>query len=331
VFLSHIDITTLVLVIHPDDYIFCKQILSDIIGKLTIINGGCTRQESVYAGLQYLQDIAPSYVHIHDGVRPFINHQQLTTIHRALTPSGGVLLAIPVSDTLKRVGNDKCVVFTVPHDSLFAAQTPQSFPYPLILSAHKAAYEAGQSDFTDDSALAEWYNIPMRVVESSSSNIKITWEKDIEMTDQYFRTAETPCPDVRTGNGYDVHRLVQGHGVVLCGMKIPCDKKLIGHSDADVALHALTDALLATQGAGDIGMHFPPANPQWKNVQSEIFVRHAVRLIRERNGRIANVDITLIAEMPAISPYRAAMTKSLQNMLAQGRNCRHCYGNGSLQ
>lgn len=314
-FLSHRDIFPVVLVIHPDDHALCQQALGDIAGRVILVEGGATRQDSTRAGLQSLQQLAPRYVHIHDGARPFISHAQLDAIHRALTPSAGVLPALPVSDTLKQADDNNHVIATLPRERLFAAQTPQSFPYPLILAAHEAAHTAGRHGFTDDSAIAEWHNIPMRIVEGAADNIKITWAGDIEMADWRLKKEETMFPDVRTGNGYDVHRLEKGDGVILCGVKIPWHKKLSGHSDADVALHALTDALLATQGAGDIGTHFPPSDPQWKGAASEIFVRHAVRLIHERKGRIANIDITVIAEAPKISPHRQAMTQSLQDML----------------
>lgn len=315
-FLSHGNISPVVLVIHPDDHGLLKQSLGDMADQLAVITGGPTRQSSTLAGLRYLQKIRPLYVHIHDSARPFISHDRLDAIHRALSPSGGVLLALPVSDTLKQADAKQNIMATVSRKGLYAAQTPQSFPYPLILAAHEAACAAGKNHFTDDSAVAEWYNIPMRIVNGSPDNIKITWARDIELANRYFQASETIFPDVRTGNGYDVHKLVPGDGVILCGVKIPHDKKLSGHSDADAALHALTDALLATQGAGDIGTHFPPSDPQWKNAASEIFIRHAVKLIREKNGSIANVDITLIAESPRIEPYRAAMVHSLRNMLA---------------
>jgi len=314
-FLSHGEIDPVVLVVNPDDHALCMQVLGDIAARIALVTGGATRQDSTFAGLQYLQQFAPDYVHIHDGARPFITHVQLDAIHHALTPEGGILLALSVSDTLKQADGDRCIVATVPRTGLFAAQTPQSFPYPLILAAHEAAVAAGRHDFTDDSSIAEWHNIPMRILEGSPDNLKITWAGDIERADRHFWTYNNLFPDVRTGNGYDAHKLVQGDGITLCGIKISCDKKLSGHSDADVALHALTDALLATRGAGDIGTHFPPSDPQWKGAASEIFVRHAIHLIREKNGRITNVDITVIAEAPRISPYREAMTRSLQSML----------------
>jgi len=314
-FLSHSSISPVVLVIHPDDRALCQEALGELTTKVILVEGGVTRQDSTRAGLQYLQQLSPHYVHIHDGARPFISHAQLDAIYDALTPSSGVLPALPVSDTFKRVDDKNHVTATIPRERLFAAQTPQSFPYSLILAAHEAAYAEGRNDFTDDSAIAEWHTIPMQIIEGAVDNIKITWAVDIEIADKRLKKDETMFPDVRTGTGYDVHKLEKGDGVILCGVKIPWHKKLSGHSDADVALHALTDALLATHGAGDIGTHFPPSNPQWKGIASEIFVRHAVCLIHERKGRVANVDITIITEMPKISPYRQAMSRALQDML----------------
>src|SRR5690606_5569920 len=186
----------------------------------------------------------------------------------------------------------------------------------LILAAHEQAYDSGRLDFTDDAAIAEWARIPGRLVPGSPDNIKLTWARDISMADQLLKGSSSSFPDIRTGNGYDVHAFEAGDQVVLCGVAIPHDKKLTGHSDADVGLHALTDALLATCGAGDIGTHFPPSDPQWRGAASHIFVAHAARVVREHGGRIANVDITLICEAPKIGPHRAAMTQALADMLA---------------
>ncbi|AQS41430.1 MAG: Bifunctional enzyme IspD/IspF [Candidatus Tokpelaia hoelldobleri] len=313
-FLDNKTVSQVVLVIHRDDRARARQALGDLASKVILAEGGATRQDSTYAGLQALQPHTPDFVHIHDGARPFIAQEQLEAILHALSPQSGVLLALPVSDTLKQA-EDGYVRATIPREGLYAAQTPQSFPYPLILAAHQAARTAGRHDFTDDSTLAEWHKIPMKIVAGSPDNMKITWSKDIIMADQRLNKTACHFPDIRTGNGYDVHRLEDGAGVILCGVHIPWRMKLSGHSDADVGLHALTDALLATHGAGDIGTHFPPSDPQWKGAASDIFVRHAVKLLQQKGGRIANVDITLIAEAPKIGPHRAAMTAALQDML----------------
>ena len=170
-------------------------------------------------------------------------------------------------------------------------------------------------DFTDDAAIAEWAGIPVRLVAGSPDNVKLTWAKDIIMADQRLAGRGTQFPDVRTGNGYDVHQLEPGDHVTLCGVRIAHTKRLTGHSDADVGLHALTDALLATCGAGDIGTHFPPSDDKWRGAASRIFVEHAARIVREKGGRIANADITLICEAPRIAPHRDAMVEAVAKML----------------
>jgi 2-C-methyl-D-erythritol 4-phosphate cytidylyltransferase/2-C-methyl-D-erythritol 2,4-cyclodiphosphate synthase len=205
------------------------------------------------------------------------------------------------------------VTATVPRTNLYAAQTPQGFPFEAILSAHERAFSEKLDEFTDDAALAEWAGIPVRIVEGSPDNVKLTWAMDIDMANA--RLSQPAFPDVRTGNGYDVHSFGEGDHVTLCGVKIPFERALTGHSDADVGLHALTDALLATCGAGDIGTHFPPSDMRWKGAASRIFVEEAVRIVRAKGGRIANADITMIAEAPKIGPHRAAMTAELSDML----------------
>ena len=302
-----------VVVIHKEDDILFAQALGDLADKVTAVVGGPTRQESTRLGLLALKDT--DHVLIHDGVRPFISADLLERVIFNLTPHTGVLPVLAVSDTLKAAGHDAMVSATVPRAGLYAAQTPQAFPYLPILTAHNAAFAAGRSDFTDDSAIAEWHGLPVRIVEGSADNTKLTWAKDIEMADDRLSQKQSAFPDVRTGNGYDVHAFEAGDGVWLAGVFIKHNKKLSGHSDADVALHALTDALLATRGAGDIGTHFPPSDPQWKGAASHIFVEHAVKIVRQAGGRIANADITLICEAPKIGPHREAMTTALAKML----------------
>jgi 2-C-methyl-D-erythritol 4-phosphate cytidylyltransferase / 2-C-methyl-D-erythritol 2,4-cyclodiphosphate synthase len=304
-----------VVVIHKEDAALFAQATGEHAENIITVTGGPTRQESTRLGLLALKDIAPDHVLIHDGVRPFISADLLERVIFNLTPHIGVLPVLAVSDTLKAAGHDAMVSATVPRAGLYAAQTPQAFPYAPILTAHDAAFAAGRSDFTDDSAIAEWHGLPVRIVEGSADNTKLTWAKDIDMADDRLSQKFSAYPDVRTGNGYDVHAFEAGNGVTLAGVFIEHDCKLSGHSDADVALHALTDALLATRGAGDIGTHFPPSDPQWKGASSRIFVEHAVKIVKEAGGRIANADITLICEAPKIGPHREAMTAALSKML----------------
>ncbi|MCX8280649.1 bifunctional 2-C-methyl-D-erythritol 4-phosphate cytidylyltransferase/2-C-methyl-D-erythritol 2,4-cyclodiphosphate synthase [Phyllobacterium sp. 0TCS1.6C] len=305
----------IVVVIHREDDALFAQALGELAAGVRVVTGGPTRQESTRLGLLALREAAPDHVLIHDGVRPFIAPDLLERVIFNLTPHMGVLPVLAVSDTLKAAGHDAMVSGTVPRAGLYAAQTPQAFPFVPILAAHDAAFAAGRSDFTDDSAIAEWTGLPVRIVEGSADNTKLTWAKDIEMADDRFSKNNMAFPDVRTGNGYDVHAFEPGDGVTLAGVFIAHDRKLSGHSDADVALHALTDALLATRGAGDIGTHFPPSEARWKGAASRIFVEHAVGIVREAGGRIANADITLICEAPKVGPHREAMTRELSSML----------------
>jgi len=279
------------------------------------VPGGATRQESTRLALRAIEDLEPEIVLIHDAVRPFVDAVLIDRVIDAVGEHNGALPAVAVSDTLKHAEKDMRVAGTVPRDGLFAAQTPQGFPFRAILAAHEKAAQAGLDGFTDDASIAEWAGLENRLVEGSPDNVKITWARDLTLADQRLGGMMNGLPDVRTGNGYDVHAFVEGDHVTLCGVKIPHSRRLSGHSDADVGLHALTDALLATCGAGDIGTHFPPSDPKWKGAPSHLFVEHAVRLVRERGGRIANADITLICEAPKIGPHRDAMRAELSRML----------------
>ena len=302
-----------VVVIHPDDEaLFAAAYPTD--ERIKVVHGGATRQRSVLAGLEALAESGITHVLIQDAVRPFV---EPAILERTLTAfrngARAVLPAIAVADTLKRADANGNVTETVSRSGLFAAQTPQSFHYLTILEAHRRAAVSGHADFTDDASIAEWAGVAVHLVEGSAGNVKLTLQKDIAMADQRLSTA---LPDVRTGNGYDVHQLVDGDGVTLCGVLIAHDRTLSGHSDADVALHALTDALLATCGAGDIGDHFPPSDPQWKGAASRIFLEHAAKIVREKGGTIMNADVSLIAEAPKIGPHREAMRRNLADMLA---------------
>jgi 2-C-methyl-D-erythritol 4-phosphate cytidylyltransferase/2-C-methyl-D-erythritol 2,4-cyclodiphosphate synthase len=315
-FLAHPNVGHIVVAIHADDHALFHAAASVHSDRVTTVIGGQTRQESVRFGLLALRDSAPDNVLIHDAVRPFADPELIGRTIKAIGERSGALAAVPVADTLKREALGGFVGETVSRAGLHAAQTPQGFPFALILAAHEQAYDSGRLDFTDDAAIAEWARIPVRLVPGSPDNIKLTWARDISMADQLLKGSSSSFPDIRTGNGYDVHAFEAGDQVVLCGVAIPHDKKLSGHSDADVGLHALTDALLATCGAGDIGTHFPPSDPQWKDAPSHIFVEHAAKLIRAHGGRIVNTDVTLICEAPKIGPHREAMTAALSAMLA---------------
>ena len=314
-FQNHADIGPIVVVIHPDDHALFTRATETLAppASYMVVEGGSDRQASVRNGLEALLATDPTHVLIHDGVRPFVDGPLIDRVVQAL--KGGAPAALPalaVADTLKAADQQGKVVKTVPRDGLHAAQTPQGFAYAPILDAHRRATAATGQRFTDDSAIAEWAGLSVTLVGGDVGNNKLTFAEDLERAD---RKMTTRLPDVRTGSGYDVHTLVPGNSVTLCGIEIAHDQALSGHSDADVALHALTDALLATCGEGDIGDHFPPSDPQWKGVASHIFLRHAVDLVTAAGGTIMNADITLICEAPRIGPHKPAMRNNLADIL----------------
>jgi len=319
-FLDHPLVDRVVVAIHPDDRALFQASAGAFAGRVSVVNGGATRQASTRLALESFGNEGPSHVMIHDAARPFVDADLIARVAAAIGEADAVLPAIPVSDTIKRAdGSTKRadgslnVLETVPRDDLHAAQTPQAFAFEKILDAHRRAFEEARETFTDDAAIAAWAGMDVRIVPGSSENIKLTWARDIIMADQ--RLQASAFPDVRTGNGYDVHAFEPGDAVWLCGVAIPHNKKLSGHSDADVGLHALTDALLATCGAGDIGTHFPPSDPQWRGAASRIFVEHAAAIVRQAGGRIANADVTLICEAPKVGPRRETMVAAMAAML----------------
>ncbi|MCU0954473.1 MAG: bifunctional 2-C-methyl-D-erythritol 4-phosphate cytidylyltransferase/2-C-methyl-D-erythritol 2,4-cyclodiphosphate synthase [Hyphomicrobium sp.] len=280
--------------------------------------GGKSRQASVLAGLEALAASEPDYILIHDAARPFVSGAVIDRVLDALKIHPGAIPALPVADTLKRDGGDGTICETVSRDGLWRAQTPQGFRFRDILDAHRRAAAAGRDDFTDDAAIAEWAGLRVSLVDGEPQNVKITTAEDVAEARSRFEVAMMLEP--RIGTGFDVHRFTQGSGVWLCGVEIPHTHKLEGHSDADVALHALTDALLGTIGDGDIGQHFPPSDPQWKGAASHLFLADAARRVRARGGKIANVDITILAEAPRIGPHRAAMQARVAEILAIARD-----------
>jgi len=280
------------------------------------VEGGASRQHSVLNGLEALAAQPPDLVAIHDAARPFVRPADITACLKALAAPGvdGAVLGVPLADTLKRVDGEGAISETVPRAHLWRAQTPQVFRFAALLAAHRAAASLGASDataLTDDAAVAERWGLRVVMVAGHDDNRKITTAHDLRQT----ATMET-----RTAFGFDVHGFGPGNAVMLGGVAIPHVQALAGHSDADVALHALTDAVLGTIGAGDIGKHFPPSDPQWRGAASDRFLRHAVRLVEAAGGRIVHLDLTLICEAPRIGPHREAMVESIARIAGVGRD-----------
>lgn len=312
-FLNHQAVGTVQVVIGAGDDDLYAEITPPHDKLLPPVTGGATRQDSVRLGLERLAGNQPEQVLIHDGARPFADEQLIDRLIAALKNVSGAYAAIPVADTLRRHAQDGSTVETVDRTGLWQAQTPQAFRFDAILKAHRGA--AGDA-LTDDVAVAEQAGLSIAMVEGSRRNFKITTQADLEMAEMYLSTGGNATGlEVRTGFGYDVHRFEPGESVTLCGVAVPHDHKLKGHSDADVGMHAVTDALLGAIGAGDIGTHFPPSDATWKDAASQVFLSHADRLLKDRGGRIVNADITLICEAPKIGPHRAAMLKALSGIL----------------
>ena len=273
------------------------------------VAGGASRQDSGRNGLEALAaDGAPELVLIHDAARPLIDDSTIAAVIESLRDKPGAIAAVPVADTLKR-GNGGTICATVDREGLWRAQTPQGFRFPAILEAHRSA--AGLS-LTDDAAVAERAGLAIALVPSKEDNFKVTTSDDLTRA---TRAIMSSLWDVRTGSGFDVHRFTDGDFVTLCGLRVPHSHGLEGHSDADVGLHALTDAILGALAAGDIGSHFPPSDPRWRGADSAKFLRHAADLVAERGGVIAHADVTIICERPKIGPHRAAMAERIAEIL----------------
>ena len=300
---SHPSVDVVRAVIHPDD----RQMFEESCGDLDVglpIWGGATRQESSYNGLINIEGFSPDKVLIQDAARPFTDAGTIGRVIDALSESPGAIAAVPVTDTIKRADAADNVADTIDRSMLWRAQTPQGFQYRPIVEAYRRA-EPGQ--FTDDAAVAEHAGLNIALVMGHDDNIKITTESDFNRAELIMRTTSGGTGGVRVGTGFDVHRFEPGSSVTLCGIEIPHSASLKGHSDADVGLHAITDALYGAIGGGDIGDHFPPTDPQWRSADSARFLEAAVADVRKQGADIANIDVTLICERPKIGPHRAAM------------------------
>jgi 2-C-methyl-D-erythritol 4-phosphate cytidylyltransferase/2-C-methyl-D-erythritol 2,4-cyclodiphosphate synthase len=276
--------------------------------KSGIVPGGATRQDSARAGLEALAADPPEAVLIHDAARPLVPVRVIDAVCEALAAGAeAVLPAIPVTDTLKRAA-DGIVTGTVPREGLWRVQTPQGFRFASILAAHRAV--AGRS-LTDDGAVAEAAGIAVRLVPGAEENLKVTTPEDLARAEAILGARVTP----RVGTGFDVHRFAPGRALMLCGVRVPHPLGLAGHSDADVGIHALCDAIYGALAEGDIGTQFPPSDATWKDADSTLFLQHAAQRVAARGGRIVHADVTLICERPRIAPHAAAMRERLAALM----------------
>jgi 2-C-methyl-D-erythritol 4-phosphate cytidylyltransferase/2-C-methyl-D-erythritol 2,4-cyclodiphosphate synthase len=297
-FVRHPDIDAVRVMIAPEDGELYSR-ASEGLDLLPPVTGSPTRQATVRTGLESLVDMAPAHVLVHDAARPLVSAAVIQRVVEALAEAPAVLPVLPVVDTLKRV-DEQSVQGEADRRGLARAQTPQGFRFAEILAAHRAA-ERG--NYTDDTAVAAAFGLPVAWVAGEERNLKLTQPEDLAVAERLLGTTTR----WRTGLGFDVHAFAPDRPLILCGIAVPHERGLEGHSDADVAFHAVTDAILGSIGAGDIGTHFPPSDPQWRDADSARFLRHAVQLLEGRGGRIENVDLVIVCERPKIGPHRAAM------------------------
>ena len=294
----------IILVIHPDDHAYA----ADLRAGVQIVEGGSTRDQSVRNALEALNGTGITKVLIHDGARPLLSADIIQCLLAALIQHKGAAPALRVTDALWR-GENGLVSGTQDRDALFRAQTPQAFHFDAVLAAHRA--HIGPA--ADDVEVARAYGIDVAIVGGDESNLKLTYAADFARAERILKD-RSPM-DIRLGNGFDVHAFCPGDHLWLCGVQISHSRGLLGHSDADVGMHALTDAIYGALAAGDIGRHFPPSDPQWKGAASHIFLNHAITLARNRGYTLSNADITLICEQPKIGPHASAMQTELARIM----------------
>ncbi len=294
---------------NPDDAEIFDQALQGLTYR-PAVSGGATRQASVRAGLEALAAAGapPDVVLIHDAARPFVSAAVISRAIEAAGRTGAALPVVPVTDTIKQVTPSGDVGATPDRATLRSAQTPQAFRFDLILEAHRRAAREGREDFTDDAALAEWAGLTVATFEGDVANMKLTTPEDFAREEARLGAA---LGDIRTGTGYDVHAFGDGDHLMLCGVRVPYHRGFLAHSDGDVGLHALVDAILGALADGDIGSHFPPSDPQWKGAASDRFVAYAMGKVAERGGRVAHLEVTMICEAPKIGPLREAMRERI--------------------
>ncbi|CAH1662675.1 2-C-methyl-D-erythritol 4-phosphate cytidylyltransferase / 2-C-methyl-D-erythritol 2,4-cyclodiphosphate synthase [Hyphomicrobiales bacterium] len=306
------DIGRIVVVIHPDDGPHYRDVIAALPAAVTErlvppVPGGATRQLSVMAGLESLAILedAPAFVLVHDAARPFVSPQLVGRAVAAGIAHAAAVPGVKIADTIKRVDGNGTICETPDRDLLRRVQTPQAFAFAALLAAHRRAVREGLTGFTDDGTLAEWAGHSVHIFDGEAGNMKITSGEDIVEAER--RLAPSATLIARAGIGYDVHAFGPGDHIWVGGLRLPHDQGVIAHSDGDVALHALTDAVFGAMADGDIGSHFPPSDPQWRGAASDQFLAHAVERLRARGGRLDHLDLTIICEAPKIGPHRDAM------------------------
>ena len=317
-FCEHPEIDLVRAVIHPDDQHLYDMVAHDLPLEPPVF-GGDTRQKSGFNGLQSFTEHSPSKILIHDAARPFVAADSITRILRSLDSCTAALAALKITDTVKKQDKVGFVSETISREELWRAQTPQGFRFKEILAAHIQFQDAS---YTDDAAIAEAAGHKVLLVDGNEENFKVTNPGDFVRGEVVSGKQEkathniTDLSGIRMGIGFDVHRFGPGNRVILCGVPIPHTNGLLAHSDADVAMHAITDALLGGICAGDIGTHFPPSDMKWKGASSDIFLTEAAKMVTQKNGVINNIDLTIVCEAPKIGPHRKAMQSRLGKILS---------------
>jgi 2-C-methyl-D-erythritol 4-phosphate cytidylyltransferase/2-C-methyl-D-erythritol 2,4-cyclodiphosphate synthase len=299
-FARHDEIFIIQPVIHPDDRELYDRAVEGL-GLPAPVTGADSRQGSVRAGLEALAPQHPDRVLVHDAARPFVSDALIARAIAAARASPAAIPVIAVPDTIKTVDAAGLVTGTIDRTLVRRAQTPQAFEFAALLDAHRRAEKMGREDFTDDAALVQWAGLKVTAFEGDAGNVKLTSDEDFARAEA---SALATLGDIRTGFGFDVHQFADGDHVMLGGVRIPHSRGLSGHSDADVVLHALVDAILGALAEGDIGVHFPPTDPQWRGVSSDRFLAYAADRVGRRGGRIAHLDVTVVCEAPRIGPHR---------------------------
>jgi 2-C-methyl-D-erythritol 4-phosphate cytidylyltransferase/2-C-methyl-D-erythritol 2,4-cyclodiphosphate synthase len=299
-FAQHPDIAVVQPVIHPDDRKLYEQATAGL-SLLPAVNGAGSRQGSVRAGLEALHVHGPQYVLVHDAARPFVSEALISRAIAAARETGAAVPVLSATDTVKTVSPAGVVTGTLDRRLIRLVQTPQAFRFALLLAAHRRAEDAGSHDLSDDSAVAEAAGVEVMAFDGDSGNVKLTSTDDFIQAEARMLAG---LSDVRTGFGVDVHPFAEGNHVMLGGVRIPHHRGLAGHSDADVVLHALVDAILGALAEGDIGGHFPPTDPRWRGASSDRFLAFAADRVRARRGHISHFDVTVVCEAPRLSQYR---------------------------